>query len=151
MRWSCGQGSSLAMEELTRSKPSRGGRPTKILSRLGLPPMAFAFRGPGLLSGAVRSSIDHTFLRQQGGRPVFALLGFFFFLVSLPSRAAEQVISERQPGQMQNKEGSVNYRQHQKVEVAAREPQPLRFGDALRTLPLSRATVWFEDLTDLRM
>ena len=77
-----------------------------------------------------------------------ALLGVLAF-ASL--RAAEEVRQASQPGKMLRKEGMVNYRPGARPERAAAEPQPLDWGDALRTLQSSRATVIFVDLSELRM
>jgi len=58
-------------------------------------------------------------------------------------------LTERLPGQMRTKKGEVSYRAPQKNEQPAREPQPLDFGDALRTHALSRAFVAITNGTDL--
>src|SRR5690349_14780702 len=57
----------------------------------------------------------------------------------------EEIVRETQTGKMLTKEGDVNYRPPGRAEVPAAKPQPLGFGDSLRTLQLGRATVRFID------
>ena len=52
---------------------------------------------------------------------------------------------------MLQKQGTVKYRPGTRAETNANVPQSLDFGDALRTLIKSRATVEFRDLSDLEM
>ncbi|HWN95840.1 MAG TPA: TonB-dependent receptor [Methylomirabilota bacterium] len=68
-----------------------------------------------------------------------------------PALAAEDVIQRSQPGLMIVKDGSVNFQLLNKEEVPANEPQPLGFGDSLRTLRFSGATVQFNDRTLARV
>ena len=63
----------------------------------------------------------------------------------------EEIVRETQTGKMLTKEGDVNYRPPGRAEVPAAKPQPLGFGDSLRTLQLGRATVRFIDFTELRL
>jgi FecR protein len=64
---------------------------------------------------------------------------------------AEEIIQQVQPGDMLAAQGNVNFRPGVQPEVAAAAPQPLGFGDSLRTLQLARATVRFIDWSTLRM
>ena len=80
-----------------------------------------------------------------------ASMTLLWVLVTPPLHAAEEVRQVSQPGKMLRKEGTVHYRPASLTERAAAEPQPLGWGDALRTLDLSRATVVFVDWSELRM
>src|SRR5262245_6690549 len=55
------------------------------------------------------------------------------------------------PGQMVESEGQVNYRAGQAEAVPALTNQLLRIGDTLHTLTNARATVLFENRSDLRL
>lgn len=66
--------------------------------------------------------------------------------------AASDIHEERfsdLPGQMRTRQGAVSYHPQQTNEQAARLPQPLGYGDALRTHALSRATVTITNGSDL--
>jgi tetratricopeptide (TPR) repeat protein len=65
--------------------------------------------------------------------------------------SAEEIHREKQTGEMLSHEGRVSYRPSERGDTPAVVPQPLAFGDMLRTLELSRATVRFEDWSDFRM
>jgi tetratricopeptide (TPR) repeat protein len=80
------------------------------------------------------------------------LLSFLLgFVPAAASTGAEAVLTNIQTGEMLIKEGEVHYRSPARTETAALPPQPLGFGDALRTLRLARATVRFADWSELRM
>jgi outer membrane receptor protein involved in Fe transport/Flp pilus assembly protein TadD len=88
------------------------------------------------------------------GREVVVVKGCFRFFLSVSFviaalNAGAATISER--GQLIEKTGSVRYSQHSAPEVSAASGQKLEFGDKLRTLELSQATVRFADLTQWRM
>src|SRR3954447_15154586 len=74
-----------------------------------------------------------------------------FLLLAFAAGAAESVLTNIQTGEMLIKEGEVNYRPPAQSETSAKPPQPLSFGDSLRTLRLARATVRFADWSELRM
>src|SRR4051812_15350290 len=75
----------------------------------------------------------------------------FLLLQAVAAVAAESVLTNIQTGEMLIKEGEVNYQPPARSETTARPPQPLSFGDSLRTLRLARATVRFADWSELRM
>jgi hypothetical protein len=52
---------------------------------------------------------------------------------------------------MQSKEGSVTYQGGAAPELPVNPPQPLDYGDSLRTLRLSSASVKFQDLSGIRI
>src|ERR1051325_2923802 len=79
------------------------------------------------------------------------LLLVLALLMPGPAGAAEDLIQRSQPGLMTVKEGSVNFQPRSNEEVPANQPQPLGFGDSLRTLRFSGATVQFNDRSILRM
>src|SRR5258708_4326119 len=61
------------------------------------------------------------------------------------SAAVEEVITERLAGQMREQEGTVTFKPPLQVEIPARVPQQVSFGDGLRTYAAARATVLFND------
>src|SRR5437899_5580629 len=83
------------------------------------------------------------------------ICGFGFFIGTVPyGRAAadvEEVIVRNQRGVMNEKEGEVRFQPGTQPELPAAPPQGLSFGDGLRTLELSRASISLSDLSTLRM
>src|SRR5438093_258914 len=73
--------------------------------------------------------------------------------LALPAAAADldEPIRKTQPGTMHEKEGNVTFQPLAQSEVPAALPQPLAYGDALRTLDLARACVRFSDQSYVRM
>jgi len=63
----------------------------------------------------------------------------------------EEVLTREQPGQMYEKQGVVRFKSAAGTETNAAVPQPLGFGEALRTLELSGAAMRLTDQTYLRL
>src|SRR5438874_705010 len=71
--------------------------------------------------------------------------------LAMAAASIEEMIYQNQSGIMNEKEGDVKFQPPQKAEAAAVAPQPLSFGDELRTLELARASVRLSDFSSLRM
>lgn len=80
--------------------------------------------------------------------PVIVLIAAAASVLAAP---VEELIRTNQPGRMITKENDVQYIAPQQPPVPAPTNQWLAFGDALRTLALSRATVRFTDWSQLYM
>jgi hypothetical protein len=61
----------------------------------------------------------------------------------------QEELTTELPGLMRTKQGTVSFQAVQKPEQPAKEPQPLDFGDTLRTHALSRAAVTLTNRSDL--
>src|SRR5438477_187137 len=72
-------------------------------------------------------------------------------LAADPAAVPEEVITRRQSGIVQEKEGTVMFKPSAQAEIPANVPQPLVFGDAVRTRLLSRAAVQLDDRSVLRL
>src|ERR1043166_9001028 len=70
------------------------------------------------------------------------------FAATTASDISEQLTTEL-PGEMRTRQGEVSYQARRKAEETAKVPQPLDFGDALRTHALSRAAVTLTNSSDL--
>jgi tetratricopeptide (TPR) repeat protein len=68
-----------------------------------------------------------------------------------PPPTPEEIITRRQSGTLGEKEGTVMFKPSAFAEVPANIPQPLAFGDTVRTHLLSRAAVQLDDRSQIRL